>query len=212
MKNCRTCNKQINNKDTHLQCSKCRHIIKIRKCVICSKEYKRTGTRCSSCINKPRQEQQNIYRKQRYNNDEEYRQRTIKTVEKSTNKRKTKVLKYHKEYYQRIEVKNRINKYSKLPHVKNKSNSYKRKHEIDKLKACPKWLTIDQKQEMTKIYENCPKGYQVDHIIPLKGKRVRGLHVPWNLQYLLKKENNFKSNKFDGTYENNSWKEEYINE
>ena len=43
-----------------------------------------------------------------------------------------------------------------------------------------------------KFYDNCPAGYEVDHIIPIsKG----GLHTLENLQYLTIRENRQKSNK-----------------
>ena len=61
--------------------------------------------------------------------------------------------------------------------------------------ASPKWLTKEHWSQIREIYENCPQGFHVDHIIPImatneKNERVAcGLHVPWNLQYLPASEN-----------------------
>lgn len=53
-------------------------------------------------------------------------------------------------------------------------------------------LTQEEKDSITQMYVNCPKGYEVDHIIPIsKG----GKHHPDNLQYLTVTENRKKHNK-----------------
>ena len=39
--------------------------------------------------------------------------------------------------------------------------------------------------------------WHIDHIIPLQGKMVSGLHVPSNLQVMLGSENIGKKNKFE---------------
>jgi 5-methylcytosine-specific restriction endonuclease McrA len=61
-----------------------------------------------------------------------------------------------------------------------------------KLRTTPPWADWNA---LKHIYINCPNGYHVDHIVPLRGKGVCGLHVPWNLQYLTPEQNNHKGNK-----------------
>lgn len=79
-------------------------------------------------------------------------------------------------------------------HQKRK-NARTAKYRAVKIQATPVWITKEQIDEMVRIYANCPTGYHVDHIVPLRGKGVRGLHVPWNLQYLPALENMSKGNK-----------------
>lgn len=58
----------------------------------------------------------------------------------------------------------------------------------------PSWANLDT---IRQIYANCPEGYEVDHIIPLNGVNVSGLHVPENLQYLTVSDNRSKGNFYE---------------
>ena len=56
----------------------------------------------------------------------------------------------------------------------------------------PSWSETEQ---IAVFYKNCPPGCEVDHIIPLQGKFVSGLHVLGNLQYLSISQNRSKHNR-----------------
>jgi len=100
---------------------------------------------------------------------------------------------------------NSVTAYQKSWYKNNKSKAValSNKRRARKLHATPRWLT---KQDLLSIeieYElarwcSTVMGipYEVDHIVPLQGKTVCGLHVPWNLQVLPKTLNRLKSNKF----------------
>lgn len=67
------------------------------------------------------------------------------------------------------------------------------KRRAAKIQACPAWADLNKIKE---IYLNCPEGYHVDHVIPLQGDNVCGLHVETNLQYLTAEDNLRKGNRF----------------
>jgi hypothetical protein len=68
----------------------------------------------------------------------------------------------------------------------------------------PPWLTSRQCTEIQSYYalaaarsKELGRKMHVDHIVPLKGKLVSGLHVPWNLQVIPAEENLSKGNRLN---------------
>lgn len=71
-------------------------------------------------------------------------------------------------------------------------------------KATPFWLTAEDIVRMRCYYQvaqmrnsESDVKWHVDHIVPLRGKTVSGLHVPWNLQVIPARDNIRKGNKHD---------------
>jgi hypothetical protein len=81
-------------------------------------------------------------------------------------------------------------------------NAHWMKRKAQKLNATPKWLTEDDFWLINEAYELAARRtamfgfpWHVDHVIPLQGRAVSGLHVPWNLQVIPAEENRRKFNK-----------------
>ena len=68
-------------------------------------------------------------------------------------------------------------------------------------KATPTWANLDTiKQfyiEAQRLTKETGIPHEVDHIIPIKGKLVSGLHVPANLQILTEKQNQIKNARYE---------------
>lgn len=96
-----------------------------------------------------------------------------------------------KEYHSRWRVENA-----------GKTAFYKARRRSLKLCATPSWLTDNDWRKIDSIYAKAAKtGMDVDHIIPIQGKLVCGLHVPSNLQLLTPNENKAKSNRLPPEHE-----------
>ena len=97
-------------------------------------------------------------------------------------------------------------KLSKAGRDRNKSRivANKAKYRATKQNRTPIWVDaiyIERIKTQYKLAEILSKltgiKYHVDHIIPLNGKKVSGLHVPSNLQVIPASVNHLKNNKFE---------------
>lgn len=79
---------------------------------------------------------------------------------------------------------------------------YVRRRQAAKMQRTPKWLTEDDVWVMREAYKLARMrtklfgfSWHVDHVLPLQGKTVSGLHVPTNLQIIPWLDNVKKHNK-----------------
>lgn len=70
--------------------------------------------------------------------------------------------------------------------------------------ATPPWLTAEQRREIAALYHEARRRtletgepHCVDHIVPLQNPAVCGLHVPWNLRVITRRENQRKWSRLD---------------
>ena len=135
------------------------------------------------------------------NNDSFNNQKKLKKETYEENKQE--VLNRNFNYY--LANKNKILNHKKAYKTTNQHRytALNRNRELLKRQRTPQWLNNDDKQNIIEIYKKANKlskekqcQFHVDHIVPLNGKNVSGLHVPWNLQIITASENLRKYNKF----------------
>ena len=87
---------------------------------------------------------------------------------------------------------------------KGKANFHTAKRRYAKLQRTPHWLTADEHWMIKEAYDLSALrtkmfgfSWHVDHVIPLQGEKVSGLHVPTNLQVIPGTDNDVKGNKFE---------------
>ena len=87
-----------------------------------------------------------------------------------------------------------------------KVNSLSKAYKTAKVNACPAWVRrdvdfmwlIEEAYDLAAIRSSMfGFAWHVDHIVPLRGKKVSGLHVPWNLAVIPASLNCSKQNKFE---------------
>ena len=88
------------------------------------------------------------------------------------------------------------NAYCKVCQSKETSRSQPARQAKYKASGIARVVGWSDLEKISAFYAGCPEGYHVDHIVPLQGINVSGLHVLNNLQYLTAEDNIRKNNKF----------------
>ena len=133
------------------------------------------------------------------------KQRKAKWVQENIDHVLTKTLEYQKQHPEQVKATKKKwadnNKEYQLAYKRSSRAKYPEKYRaaVSARRARvkqqkPAWETFSR---LRSFYEKCPQGYHVDHVIPLRGKLVSGLHVLENLQYLPASENMAKRNHFN---------------
>jgi len=151
-----------------------------------SERHSQSG-HCSECLN---ERNRSPFKRLQ---DKERRRRVLSTPEgKQKNRESTRKSRQRPEYQEK--QRGHYRKYAKTDKGKAAVKRVRIKRRAVKIKAVPRWADITK---VNLFIDNCPVGFHIDHIIPLVGEAVCGLHVLENLQYLPAQENLSKSNKVD---------------
>jgi hypothetical protein len=142
------------------------------------------------------------YARQRAANPERARERANKNSRLFRSRNRERALELNRLSRERNPEADRESKRKYKKNNLHKGRADAQKRNTIKLKAMPKWLSDDHKAFMEVTYamavemeRRCEIKFHVDHIHPLQGETVCGLHVPWNLRVITATENIRKGNR-----------------
>jgi molecular chaperone DnaK (HSP70) len=180
---------------------------KLYKCTICNKNKqpfefyanKKNSNGLDCCCKECRKEKSRIRYAEK--NEEVKQQQKVywDSVKDSINEKKVEARANNLEFFRE-----RDKQYYRrdLEHSRLRSVIKNGRRRAKKLNACPTWLSETDLAKIKSIYKNCKNIskktgtiHHVDHIVPLQGENVCGLHVPWNLRVIPASVNCSKSNK-----------------
>ena len=120
--------------------------------------------------------------------------------QKNKEVRRQQALKYYYADHENAKVNQLIRQKARLPQIA----AYEANRRAIKLQRTPKWVDSEELWLIKEAYalaalrtKQFGFNWHVDHIVPLQGRYVSGLHVPGNLQVIPGVDNISKCNKYE---------------
>jgi hypothetical protein len=176
----------------------------MKKCSLCKEEKSLDNFRqrfrynkyspysqCKACESKVQVKRH----QERFKADKDFREKSLKRLSDWGKENKARRLK--------ADADRRREKYQKDLSYRASAMSTAASYRSQKLKAEPPWLSQQDKLRTKNIYETAAKisrvtgkPHDVDHVVPLQGENICGLHVWWNLAIIPASMNRSKSNAY----------------
>lgn len=172
-------------------CTKCGLLLPLSMYTVRNKERGWLASACKPCCTKATQAHY-------WRNREPAPKPPILTPEQRLEKERAR----SRDKYRRMPEKCRENSRRWVANNPDKVSIMRAKIRAGKRLAVPRWLTehdlhlIGLKYLEARVLSLMAGAkFEVDHIVPLNGASVCGLHVPWNLRVITRRHNRSKSNR-----------------